>query len=70
MLWRSDWFAYPSDHYGAINPADHHYAGGSLTTDPATLATVNGSSNEVMFKNGPFRPRAARGAEDLGGDRG
>lgn len=52
VLWRSDWFAYPSDHYGAINPADHHYAGGSLTTDPATLATFNGSSNEVMFKNG------------------
>ncbi len=52
VLSRSDWFAYPSDHYGAINPSDHHYSSHSFTTDAATLATYNGSSNEVMFKNG------------------
>lgn len=52
VLSRSDWFAYPSDHYGAINPSDHHFSSHSFTTDPATLATFNGSSNEVMFKNG------------------
>jgi hypothetical protein len=52
VLSRSDWFAYPSDHYGAINPSDHHYSSHSFTTDPAALASYNGSSNEVMFKNG------------------
>ncbi len=52
VLSRSDWFAYPSDHYGAINTSDHHYSSHSFTTDPATLTTYNGSSNEVMFKNG------------------
>jgi hypothetical protein len=52
VLSRSDWFGYPSDHYGAINPSDHHYSSHSFTTDPASLASFNGSSNEVMFKNG------------------
>jgi hypothetical protein len=51
VLSRSDWFGYPSDHYGAINPSDHHYSSHSFTTDPAALASFNGSSNEVMFKN-------------------
>jgi hypothetical protein len=52
VLSRSDWFGYPSDHYGAINPSDHHYSSHSFTTDPAKLASFKGSSNEVMFKNG------------------
>jgi hypothetical protein len=62
VLSRSDWFAYPSDHYGAINPSDHHYSSHSFTTDPSTLATYNGSSNEVMFKNGlpVLGPRGVR----------
>jgi hypothetical protein len=51
LLRRSDWYAYNSDHFGAINPASSHSTKG-MTRDPATLASFTGHSNEVMFKNG------------------
>lgn len=51
LLSRADWYAYPSDHYGAVNPAAHQYSAGKLTRDPHKIAGFNGS-NEVMFANG------------------
>jgi hypothetical protein len=52
LLGRSDWFAYASDHYGAVNPHDSHYSQGGFTTDVGKAAGFTGSSNEVCFKNG------------------
>jgi hypothetical protein len=62
LLGRGDWFGYNSDHYGAVNPQDAHWGGGSLTTDVDVAAGFTGSSNELCFKNGvslfDYPPRA------------
>ena len=52
LLRRADWYAYPTDHFGSLNPASGHSTNG-LTRDPATVATfTGGGSNEVMFSHG------------------
>jgi hypothetical protein len=50
LLRRSDWYAYPSDHFGSLNSASAHSTSG-LTRDPAKVATFGGN-NEVMFRDG------------------
>jgi hypothetical protein len=50
LLRRSDWYAYPSDHFGSLNSASGHSTSG-LTRDPAKVATFSGN-NEVMFRDG------------------
>ena len=50
LLRRSDWYAYPSDHFGSLNSASGHSVSG-LTRDPAKVVTFNGN-NEVMFRDG------------------
>ncbi|MDX3206267.1 hypothetical protein [Streptomyces scabiei] len=52
LMQRSDYYAYNSDHYGAINPAHHNYNAGAITRDPMKIAKFTGSSNEIMFRNG------------------
>lgn len=52
LLARSDYYAYPSDHFGSINPAGHHSMS-SLTRDPAKIAGfASNAGNEMMFRNG------------------
>jgi hypothetical protein len=50
LLRRSDWYAYPNDHFGSLNSASSHSTSG-LTRDPAKAATFSGN-NEVMFRDG------------------
>ncbi|MDA8064546.1 MAG: hypothetical protein M0031_03420 [Thermaerobacter sp.] len=52
VLTRSDWFAYPHDHFGATNPDDHRYSPGARAGDVEKLKTFADPTNEVMFKNG------------------
>ncbi|MFI8952543.1 hypothetical protein ACIGO6_39485 [Streptomyces sp. NPDC053750] len=52
LMQRSDYYAYNSDHYGAINPAHHNYNAGAITRDPMKIAKFSGGSNEIMFRNG------------------
>jgi hypothetical protein len=51
LLRRADWYAYPSDHFGSLNPASSHSVSGQ-TRNPTTVAGFDGSLNEVMFRNG------------------
>lgn len=51
LLRRADWYAYPSDHFGSINPSSSHSTSGQ-TRNPITVAGFNGGSNEVMFRDG------------------
>lgn len=52
LLRRADWYAYPTDHFGSLNPASGHSVSG-LTRDHATVAKFTaGGSNEVMFRHG------------------
>ncbi len=52
LLRRADWYAYPTDHFGSLNPASGHSTNG-LTRDPGTVAKfTGGGSNEVMFRHG------------------
>lgn len=51
LLRRADWYAYPDDHYGNVNPHSSHTVSGQ-TRDPAVAAKFTSGSNEVMFRNG------------------
>ncbi|HET7721091.1 MAG TPA: hypothetical protein VFK43_14080, partial [Acidimicrobiales bacterium] len=51
LMRRSDWYAYSSDHFGALNSQSGHSTSG-LTRNLAKVAGFNGGSNEVMFKHG------------------
>lgn len=52
LLARADYYAYPADHFGAINP-HHHNTGSSMTRDPYKIAEFAGNyKNEIMFRNG------------------
>lgn len=51
LLRRTDWYAYPSDHFGSLNGASNHSTSGQ-TKDPGTVAGFSGSGNEVMFFDG------------------
>lgn len=69
LLARSDWYAYPHDAYGAINPDSHHLA--AMTRDPAKVAKFSGSNNEIMFRNGialfgPQAPTRIRAGSEAG----
>lgn len=63
LMQRSDWYAYPSDHFGQINLQSHHGMSG-YTTDIGTASGYTGGTNEVMLKNGvslvDYPPRAIR----------
>jgi hypothetical protein len=50
VLARADWYAYPSDHFGSVNPKSHHSTSGQ-TRDPLKVATFSGN-NEVMVRHG------------------
>lgn len=52
LLRRTDWYAYPGDHFGATNPKSHNFSASSMTTDPLKLATFNSHGNEVMIRHG------------------
>ncbi|MEU1812992.1 hypothetical protein [Micromonospora aurantiaca (nom. illeg.)] len=53
LMRRADYYAYPSDQYGAINPSHHLYKTGELTRDPVKIAGfASSSSNEIMFRDG------------------
>lgn len=52
LLQRCDWYAYPGDHFGALNPKSHNFSAAALTSDPLHVATFTGHNNEVMFRNG------------------
>ncbi len=51
LLRRADWYAYPTDHFGSLNPQSSHSTSGQ-TRDPLAVAGFNGGSNEVMFRDG------------------
>jgi hypothetical protein len=51
LLRRSDWYAYGTDHFGALDPHSGHSISGQ-TRSVAKVAGFNGGSNEVMFKYG------------------
>lgn len=51
LLRRADWYAYPSDHFGSLNPESSHSTKGQ-TRSPQAVAGFNGGSNEVMFRDG------------------
>ena len=52
LLRRTDWYAYPGDHFGATNPKSHNFSASSMTTDPLKLAAFNSHGNEVMIRHG------------------
>jgi hypothetical protein len=52
LLQRCDWYAYPGDHFGALNPKSYNFSAAALTTDPLHVATFKGHTNEVMFRHG------------------
>ncbi|MFV2198860.1 hypothetical protein [Nocardiopsis sp. LOL_012] len=45
-------YGYPSDHFGAVNPAHHLHSASGMTKDPEKIAAFSGVSNEVMVKHG------------------
>ncbi|MCK9871341.1 hypothetical protein MRI28_17140 [Nocardiopsis dassonvillei] len=45
-------YAYPEDHYGALNPAAQHHSTSKMTRDPMKIAKFSGGSNEVMIRHG------------------
>ncbi|WP_430787164.1 hypothetical protein [Actinoplanes sp. G11-F43] len=51
LMRRTDYYGYDGDHYGAINPKNHHYST-SVTRDPAKIAKFGASNNEIMFRDG------------------
>lgn len=52
LLSRADWYAYPTDQFGSLNPKASHSLK-SQTRDPYKVATfASGTSNEVMVRNG------------------
>lgn len=51
LLRRTDWYAYPSDHFGSQNGSSSHSTS-SQTRDVATVAGFSQSNNEVMFADG------------------
>lgn len=52
LLQRTDWYAYPGDHFGAINPQSHNFSAHAMTSDPKQVATFKGGGNEVMIRQG------------------
>ncbi len=51
LLARADYYAYDGDHFGCVNPKDHHSMSG-LTRDPYKIAKFKQSNNEIMFRHG------------------
>jgi len=51
LLSRADLYAYPGDHFGAVNPKSHLPLSGQ-TRDPMKVAGFSGGGNEVMIRNG------------------
>jgi hypothetical protein len=51
VLARADWYAYNSDHFGAVNPAGSHSTSGQ-TRNLATVAGHHGHTNEIMVRHG------------------
>lgn len=51
ILGRADWYAYSGDHFGVVNPKDHHSMSGQ-TRDPMKLASFKTCGNEVMVRHG------------------
>ncbi len=51
LMKRSDYYAYNSDHFGALHTASGKSTSGQ-TSDPMKIAKFSNSSNEVMFRDG------------------
>ena len=52
LLERSDWYAYPSDHFGATEGSSGGWSTSGQTRDPKAVAAFTSGSNEVMFRHG------------------
>ncbi|RKE03013.1 hypothetical protein [Streptomyces sp. TLI_171] len=51
LMKRSDYYAYNSDHFGALHTAGGKSVSGQ-TSDPMKIAKFDGGGNEVMFRDG------------------
>jgi hypothetical protein len=51
LIGRSDWYAFNTDSFGAVNPESGHSTT-TYTTNPLTAAHHTAGSNEIMFRNG------------------